>query len=126
LVDAAVATLLEHGAEAADIVGVRVPGAYEIPVAVAKMVDSKKYDAFVALACVIRGATPHFDYVAGETSRGLASLSREHRLPLGFGVLTCDTLEQAIERAGSKAGNKGADAALTAIRMASVLRQLDV
>ena len=126
LVDAAVDTLLAHGAEAADIVNVRVPGAFEIPVAVAKMADSKKYDAIVALACVIRGATPHFDYVAGEASRGLANLSRDRGLPLGFGVLTCDTLEQAIERAGSKAGNKGADAALTAIRMASVLRQLDV
>jgi len=125
LVDAAVSTLLEHGAEATELVTVRVPGAFEIPVTVQKMATSKRYDAIVALACVIRGATPHFDYVAGEASRGLAAISIEHELALGFGVLTCDTLEQAIERAGSKAGNKGADAALTAIRMASVLRQLD-
>lgn len=125
LLDAAVATLLEHGAEPADLVAVRVPGAYEMPLTVAKMAASRRYDAIVALACVIRGATPHFDYVAGEASRGLARVSLEHELAFGFGVLTCDTLEQAIERAGSKSGNKGADAALTAIRMASVLRQLD-
>ena len=125
LLDAAVATLLEHGVDAADIVAVHVPGAYEIPVTARKMASTKRYDAIVALACVIRGATPHFDYVAGEASRGLARVALEHELALGFGVLTCDTLEQAIERAGSKAGNKGADAALTAIRMASVLRQLE-
>lgn len=125
LIDGATGTLEEHGADPADLVVVRVPGALEIPLAVARMASSKRYDAIVALACVIRGATPHFDYVAGEASRGLASVSREHELPLGFGVLTCETLEQAIERAGSKAGNKGADAALTAIRMVSVLRQLE-
>lgn len=125
LVDAAVGTLLEHGAEPADLLIARVPGAYEIPVTVKKLAESKRYDAIVALACVIRGATPHFDYVAGEASRGLAQVSLDQELALGFGVLTCDTLEQAIERAGSKSGNKGADAALTAIRMASVLRQLE-
>jgi 6,7-dimethyl-8-ribityllumazine synthase len=124
LVDAAVDTLLEHGAEPADLVCIRVPGAFEIPVTVRKMAESKRYDAIVALACVIRGATPHFDYVAAEASRGLAELARSHELALGFGVLTCNTLEQAIERAGSKAGNKGKDAALTAVRMASVFRQL--
>lgn len=126
LSDAAVATLTEHGAEAGDITLVRVPGAYELPVTVAKMAASKRYDAIVALACVIRGATPHFDYVCDEASRGLGEVARQYELALGFGVLTCDTLEQAIERAGSKAGNKGEDAALTAIRMASVLRQLSV
>jgi 6,7-dimethyl-8-ribityllumazine synthase len=125
LLDAAVATLLEHGAETADIVTVRVPGAFEMPVTVRKMAESKRYDAIVALACVIRGATPHFEYVAGEASRGLARVALEHGLALGFGVLTVETIEQAIERAGSKAGNKGADAALTAIRVASVLRQLE-
>jgi 6,7-dimethyl-8-ribityllumazine synthase len=125
LVDAAVDTLLEHGAEPADLVVVRVPGAFEIPVTVKRMAKARRYDAVVALACVIRGATPHFDYVAGEASRGLAGVGLEHELALGFGVLTCDTLEQAIERAGSKAGNKGADAALTAVRMASLLRQID-
>ena len=124
LLGAAVGTLLEHGAEARDLVTVRVPGAFEIPVAVKRMALGKRFDAIIALGCVIRGATPHFDYVAGEASRGLAELCLEHELAFGFGVLTCDTLEQAIERAGSKSGNKGADAALTAIRMASVLRQL--
>ena len=124
LLAAAVATLLEHGAEAKDLLTVRVPGAFEIPVTVKRMALGKRFDAIIALGCVIRGATPHFDYVAGEASRGLAELALEHELAFGFGVLTCDTLEQAIERAGSKSGNKGADAALTAIRMASVLRQL--
>ena len=126
LLAAAVDTLLRHGAEAADLLTVRVPGAFEIPVAVKRMAGAKRFDAIIALGCVIRGATPHFDYVAGEASRGLARICLEHELAFGFGVLTCDTLEQAIERAGSKAGNKGADAALTAIRMASVLRQLSV
>jgi 6,7-dimethyl-8-ribityllumazine synthase len=121
---AAVGTLLEHGAEAADLLTVRVPGAFEIPVAVQRMAGGKRCDAIIALGCVIRGATPHFDYVAGEASRGLAKICLEHELAFGFGLLTCDTLEQAIERAGAKSGNKGADAALTAIRMASVLRQL--
>lgn len=125
LVDAAVATLLEHGAEPADLMTVHVPGAFEIPVTVQKMAESKRHDAIVALGCVIRGATPHFDYVAGEASRALADLCLKYEIALGFGILTCNTLEQAIERAGSKAGNKGQDAALTAIRMASVLRQLD-
>lgn len=125
LVDAAIGTLIEHGAEPADLVSVHVPGAFEIPVTVQKMAESKRHDAIVALGCVIRGATPHFDYVAGEASRGLAEVCLKYEIALGFGILTCDTLEQAIERAGSKAGNKGADAALTAIRMASVLRQLD-
>jgi 6,7-dimethyl-8-ribityllumazine synthase len=124
LLAAAVATLLEHGAEAKDLLTVRVPGAFEIPVTVKRLAGSKRFDAIIALGCVIRGATPHFDYVAGEASHGLAALALEHELAFGFGVLTCDTLEQAIERAGSKSGNKGADAALTAIRMASVLRQL--
>jgi 6,7-dimethyl-8-ribityllumazine synthase len=125
LVDAAISSLVDHGAESSDILTVWVPGAFEIPVTVQKLAQSKRHDAIVALGCVIRGATPHFDYVAAEASRGLADVCRAHELALGFGVLTCDTLEQAIERAGSKAGNKGGDAALTAIRMASVLRQLD-
>lgn len=125
LVSSAVGTLLEHGAERADIQIVRVPGAFEMPLAAKKMAATRKFDALVALACVIRGATPHFDYVAGEASSGLARVSLEHEIALGFGVLTVDTLEQAIERAGSKAGNKGADAALAAVRMASVLRQLE-
>jgi 6,7-dimethyl-8-ribityllumazine synthase len=124
LVAAAVDTLRGHGAAVADLEIVWVPGAYELPLAAKKMAASHRYDALVVLGCVIRGATPHFDYVAGEASSGLARVSLEHDLPLGFGVLTVNTLEQAIERAGSKAGNKGIDAALTAIRMTSVLRQL--
>ena len=125
LVDGAVGALTEHEADPNDIVVVRVPGAFELPLTVQRMAASKRFDAIVALGCVIRGATSHFDYVAGEASRGLARVCLEQEIALGFGVLTCETLEQAIERAGSKAGNKGVDAALSAIRMASVLRQLE-
>ncbi|WP_428099965.1 6,7-dimethyl-8-ribityllumazine synthase [Candidatus Rariloculus sp.] len=125
LLGAAVDTLLEHGADAADITVVRVPGAYETPLAIRKMAASGSYDALVAVGCVIRGATPHFDYVAGEATSGVASVSLEHGIAIGFGILTVNTIEQAIERAGSKAGNKGADAAIAAIRMASVLRELE-
>jgi len=125
LLSAAVGTLLAHGADAADIHVVRVPGAFETPLAIKKMAASRRYDALIALGCVIRGATPHFDYVAGEVSRGVANACLAEGVALGFGVLTVDTIEQAIERAGSKAGNKGADAALAAIQMASVLRQLE-
>ena len=124
LVDAAVATLLEHGAEPADLVTVRVPGAYEIPVTVRKMAEAKRYDAIVALGCVIRGATPHFDYVAGECVRGIAAASQRNGVPVGFGVLTVDTIEQAIERSGTKAGNKGEEAALSALEMVNLLDQL--
>ncbi len=124
LLDAAVATLLDHGADAADITVVRVPGAFETPLALRKMAASGGYDALVALGCVIRGATPHFDYVAGEASSGAASASLDHGIAIGFGILTVDTVEQAIERAGTKSGNKGVDAALAAIRMATVLREL--
>jgi len=125
LVDAAVGTLLKHGVEAADLELVRVPGAYEIPLALKKMAASRKHDALVALGCVIRGATPHFDYVAGEAARGISAVALEHAMPIGFGLLTVDTIEQAIERAGTKAGNKGADAALTAIEMATLLRRME-
>lgn len=125
LLDGAVGTLLKHGAEAGDIQVVRVPGAFETPLAIKKLAESRSCDALIALGCVIRGATPHFDYVAGEVSRGTAAVCLEHGIALGFGVLTVDTIEQAIERAGTKAGNKGTDAALAAIQMASVLRQLE-
>jgi 6,7-dimethyl-8-ribityllumazine synthase len=109
---------------------ITVPGALEIPAAVAIAIDAaaangKPYDAVIALGCVIRGATPHFDYVAGEASRGIAQLSLAHDIPIGFGILTVDTIEQAIERAGTKAGNKGADVALAVIQMATVLRQME-
>ncbi|HLF10644.1 MAG TPA: 6,7-dimethyl-8-ribityllumazine synthase [Gammaproteobacteria bacterium] len=125
LLDAAVDTLLKHGVEVGDIEVVRVPGAFETPLAVKKMAASRRHDGLIALGCVIRGATPHFDYVAGEASRGIAQASFAHEIPVGFGLLTVDTIEQAIERAGTKAGNKGADAALAAIQMVTLLRQME-
>jgi 6,7-dimethyl-8-ribityllumazine synthase len=125
LLDAAVGTLLKHGVAAGDIEVVRVPGAFETPLAIKKMATSRRYNALIALGCVIRGGTPHFEYVAGEATRGIGSVSTSEEIPVGFGILTVDTIEQAIERAGTKAGNKGADAALAAIQMATVLRQLE-
>jgi len=125
LLDGAVSTLLKHGADPGDIVVVRVPGAYETPLVIKKMAGSKRFDALIALGCVIRGATPHFDYGAGEAAGGLAAVSLEHEVPVGFGILTVDTIEQAIERAGTKAGNKGIDATLAAIETATVLRALE-
>jgi 6,7-dimethyl-8-ribityllumazine synthase len=125
LLDAAVATLTKHGVAPTDIEVVRVPGAFETPLAIKKLAASRRYQALIALGCVIRGATAHFDYVAGEASRGIAHVSLTDEIPVGFGILTVDTIEQAIERAGTKAGNKGVDAALAAIQMANVLRQLE-
>jgi 6,7-dimethyl-8-ribityllumazine synthase len=125
LLDAAVATLLKHGVAANDIEVVRVPGAFETPLAIKKMAAGRRFNALIALGCVIRGATPHFDFVAREASRGVAEVSTNEEIPVGFGILTVDTIEQAIERAGTKAGNKGVDAALAAIQMATVLRQLE-
>jgi 6,7-dimethyl-8-ribityllumazine synthase len=125
LLGAAVDTLTKHGVAATDIEVVRVPGAFETPLALKKMAAGQHYNALIALGCVIRGATPHFDYVAGEASRGIAQLSLAHDIPIGFGILTVDTIEQAIERAGTKAGNKGADVALAVIQMATVLRQME-
>jgi 6,7-dimethyl-8-ribityllumazine synthase len=125
LLAAAVDTLTKHGVATSDIAVVRVPGAFETPLAIQRLAAGKRYNALIALGCVIRGATPHFDYVAGEVSRGIAQISLAHDIPIGFGVLTVDTIEQAIERAGTKAGNKGNDAALAAIQMATVLRQME-
>ena len=125
LLDAAVSTLLKHGVAAGDIEVVRVPGAFETPLALKKLAISRRYQALIALGCVIRGATPHFDYVAGEATRGIGQLSLGEQIPIGFGILTVESIEQAIERAGTKAGNTGADAALAAIEMATVLRQLE-
>src|SRR5690606_11711504 len=125
LVDAAVGTLIKHGAEPADIEVLRVPGAFELPLALKKLAGGRRHDALIALGCVIRGATPHFDYVAGEAASGIARVSLEHEMPIGFGLLTVETIEQAVERAGTKAGNKGADAALTAIEMATLARKLE-
>jgi 6,7-dimethyl-8-ribityllumazine synthase len=124
LVAGALDTLRRHGAQDADLCLVRVPGAYEMPLAVRRIAARREFDAIIALGTVIRGGTPHFDYVAGECAKGLSSASLAHDVPVAFGVLTVDTIEQAIERAGTKAGNKGAEAALSAIEMVSLLRQL--
>jgi 6,7-dimethyl-8-ribityllumazine synthase len=124
LLDAAVSTLQKHGVASADIEVVRVPGAFETPLAIKKLAASRRYQALIALGCVIRGATPHFEHVAREASRGVAQVSLDEEIPIGFGILTVDSIEQAIERAGTKGGNKGADAALAAIQMATALKQL--
>jgi 6,7-dimethyl-8-ribityllumazine synthase len=125
LVQGAIDTLLRHGVNAKDITLVKVPGCFELPLAVKRVAASKiEHDAIIALGAVIRGATPHFDYVAGQCAAGLARMSLELSLPVAFGVLTTDSIDQAIERAGTKAGNKGADAAMTALEMASLLAEL--
>lgn len=124
LLDGAIDTLKRHGANEADIDIVRVPGAFEIPLATKRMAASKKYDAVIALGAVIRGGTPHFEYVAGECTKGLAQVMMEYDIPVAFGVLTVDTIEQAIERAGTKAGNKGVEATLSVIEMVNLLPQL--
>ena len=125
LVRGAVDALKRHGAAEKQIEIVRVPGAFDIPVVARKLAQSRRYEALVALGAVIRGQTPHFDYVAGECASGLARIALESGVPIGFGVLTTDTVEQAVDRAGGKAGNKGADAALAALEMANLLRRLD-
>lgn len=125
LIEGALDTLVRHGqVKREQITLVKVPGAYELPVAVKQVAASGKFDAIVALGAVIRGGTPHFDYVAGECNKGLAQVALEYTLPVAFGVLTVDTIEQAIERAGTKAGNKGAEAALSALEMVNVLASL--
>ncbi len=116
--------LRRHGIGDSAIDLVRVPGAFELPLAARRLARTRQYDALVALGVVIRGATPHFDYVCGECAAGLSRVSLEFELPVGFGVLTCDTVDQAVERAGVKHGNKGADAALAAMEMVSLLRQI--
>ncbi|MFC4402073.1 6,7-dimethyl-8-ribityllumazine synthase [Gracilibacillus xinjiangensis] len=116
--------LRRHGVEENNVETAWVPGAYEIPLVAKKMVESGKYDAVVTLGTVIRGSTPHFDYVSNEVSKGVASVSMDAGIPVIFGVLTTDTIEQAIERAGTKAGNKGAEAAISAIEMANLLREI--
>jgi 6,7-dimethyl-8-ribityllumazine synthase len=150
LLEGALDALEHHGADAGGIEVVRVPGAFEMPIALKAMAESGKFDALLALGCVIRGETPHFEYVAGECARGVAQVGMQYSLPVGFGVLTVDTVEQAIERAGATAmrhtridqrdsgieqdaaradattGNKGADAALAAIEMANLLKKLRV
>ncbi|MBA2479380.1 MAG: 6,7-dimethyl-8-ribityllumazine synthase [Planctomycetes bacterium] len=124
LVAGAIDCLLRHGVKDEDITIVRVPGAWELPVVVKKLAEGKKHHAIIALGCVIRGETPHFDYVAGECAKGLAAVALQTGVPVAMGVLTTDTTDQAIARAGLKAGNKGVDAAMAAIEMAGVLEQL--
>lgn len=114
-----------HGGDAEGTVIVPVPGSFEIPMVAQKLAQSGKFDAVIALGVLIRGATPHFDYIAGEVAKGTANASMDTGVPISFGVLTCDTIEQAIERAGTKAGNKGHEAATAAIEMANLYRQLD-
>ena len=116
--------LIRHGADARNIEIAWVPGAFELPIAAQRMAQ-KKYDAVICLGAVIRGATPHFEYVASEVTKGIAQVGLQTGVPVAYGVITADTIEQAIERAGTKAGNKGADAALTAIEMANLLKELD-
>jgi 6,7-dimethyl-8-ribityllumazine synthase len=124
LVEGALDTLRRHGVKDADVTLVRAPGAWELPVLTRHVLASGKFDAVIALGAVIRGGTPHFEYVAGECVKGLSVVSLESQVPVAFGVLTVDTIEQAIERAGTKAGNKGSEAALSALEMVSVIRKL--
>ncbi len=125
LLSGAIDALKRHGAEDSDLQIVRVPGAFEMPLAAQRVAAKKQFDAIIALGAVIRGGTPHFEYVAGECTKGLAQVSSQHDVPVAFGVLTVDTIEQAIERAGTKAGNKGVEAAMSAIEMVNLLRTLD-
>lgn len=116
--------LLRHGVAAGDVLVVRVPGAWELPLALAELAAQERFDGLVALGVVVRGETPHFEYVCAEASRGIARVQTEHRLPVGFGLLTCEDSHQAAERAGGKAGNKGWDAAMAALEMADLLAAL--
>jgi 6,7-dimethyl-8-ribityllumazine synthase len=124
LVEGALDALRRHGAAEDQLTLVKVPGAFEIPLAARKLAESGRYDAVICLGAVIRGSTPHFDYVAAEVSKGIAMVGLESKIPVTFGVLTTDSLEQAIERAGSKAGNKGWDAAMAAMEMANLFKDL--
>lgn len=124
LLEGAVDTLLRHGVEEDNITIVRAPGAYEMPLVAKRVAATKQFDAIIALGAVIRGGTPHFEYVAGDCTKGLSSISLEHNIPITFGVLTVDSIEQAIERAGTKAGNKGEEAALSAFEMVSLFDAL--
>ncbi|HEC27970.1 MAG TPA: 6,7-dimethyl-8-ribityllumazine synthase [Gammaproteobacteria bacterium] len=125
LLEGAIDTLKRHGADEKNLHIIRVPGAFEMPLAAQRLAVGKDYDAIIALGAVIRGGTPHFEYVAGENTKGLANVSMKYDIPVAFGVLTVDNIEQAIERAGTKAGNKGGEAALSAIEMVSLFKQLE-
>lgn len=124
LLEGALDALMRHGAVDESITVVRVPGAFELPLAVKKLIQTGNYDAIISLGAVIRGATPHFDYISAEVTKGIAQVSLDACVPVAFGVLTTDTIEQAIERAGTKAGNKGFDSAVTAIEMAQLFHEL--
>lgn len=124
LLDGAIDVLLRHGADEKDIDVVKVPGSFEIPLVAKKIAQKKTYDAVICLGTIIRGATPHFEYIASEVAKGVATTSMETGIPMAFGVITADTIEQAVERAGTKSGNKGADAAVVAIEMAQLLKKL--
>ena len=124
LIKGALHALRQHGADDANIEIIRVPGAFEMPLAVEKAASSRRFDGIIALGAVIRGGTPHFDYVAGECVKGITAAGQSHGVPVGNGVLTVDTIEQAIERAGTKSGNKGWDAALSAIEMADLMNKI--
>ncbi len=126
LLDGAIDTLERHGeVNESDITVIRVPGAYELPLVAKRIAQKGGYDAIIAIGAVIRGGTPHFDFVAGECNKGLAQVSLEYSIPVAFGVITTDSIEQAIERSGTKAGNKGAEAALSALEMVNVLAAVD-
>lgn len=124
LLEGAIDAIVRHGGNADDLITVHVPGSFEIPLAAQKLAASGKYAAVICLGCVIRGQTPHFDYVAGEVTKGIAQVSLATGVPVSFGVVTADNLEQAVDRAGTKHGNKGAEAALAAIEMVNVLAAL--
>ncbi|RZT97152.1 6,7-dimethyl-8-ribityllumazine synthase [Ancylomarina subtilis] len=124
LLEGAIDAIKRHGASEADVDLAWVPGAFEIPLVAKRMAKSGKYDAVICLGAVIKGSTPHFEYVSGEVTKGVASVSLDQEVPVIFGVLTTDSIEQAIERAGTKAGNKGFEAAVSAIEMANLLKQL--
>lgn len=124
LLEGAIDALVRHGATETDITVARIPGAFEIPLAAKTMAASQKFDAVICLGAVIRGSTPHFEYVSSEVSKGVASVSLDSGIPVAFGVLTVDTIEQAVERAGTKAGNKGFEAAVTAIETVNVIKAL--
>lgn len=125
LLDAALDGLIRHGADPDKIDVVKVPGAFEIPVTAERLASTHRYDAVICLGAIIRGATPHFDYIAGEAARGVAAIARKRGVPTIFGIVTANTIEQAIERSGTKLGNKGFEAALAAIEMAHLFAQLD-
>ena len=125
LLEGAIDSLQRHGIKNEQIEIIRVPGAFELPLAVKKIADKGKYDAIIALGAVIRGGTPHFEYVAGECVKGIAQVALDSAIPVTFGVLTVDTIEQAIERSGTKAGNKGGEAALSAMEMVSLVKRID-